>query len=94
VRASGIHDGLPLGKATHAVCPNRNRTRAVDSGAPLPFHPAMADGPTITEAKQREQEARAERLARALRANLGRRKEQLRARRTTEKPPSPARPPT
>jgi len=72
-------------------------SHAVDSGAPLPFHPAMTDGPpitpTISPAKEREHEARAERLARALRANLGRRKEQLRAREAPKAPPSPAKPP-
>jgi hypothetical protein len=53
----------------------------------------MADGPTITPAKEREQEARAERLARALRANLGRRKEQSRAREVPKPLASPAKPP-
>jgi hypothetical protein len=57
----------------------------------------MTDGPTITETKRREQEARARRLAEALRANLGRRKEQLRAREAPDPPPpappSPAKPP-
>jgi hypothetical protein len=53
----------------------------------------MADGPTITTAKLREQEARAERLARALRANLGRRKQQSRAREAPKPLPSPAKSP-
>jgi hypothetical protein len=53
----------------------------------------MADGPTITSTKQREQEARAKRLAKALRANLGRRKEQSRAREAPKPLLSPAKPP-
>ncbi|HEX3863228.1 MAG TPA: hypothetical protein VHY35_16200 [Stellaceae bacterium] len=39
----------------------------------------MTDGPHLTPSKRLEQAARAERLARALRDNLHRRKEQTRA---------------
>ncbi|HEY1795378.1 MAG TPA: hypothetical protein VGG57_04610 [Stellaceae bacterium] len=53
----------------------------------------MADGPTITEGKRREQAAREVRLAKALRANLARRKEQVRARETPDEAAGPAKPP-
>jgi len=52
----------------------------IDSGARLPFHRLMADAPRLTRAKRTEHAARDERLARALRENLRRRKEQARAR--------------
>jgi hypothetical protein len=52
----------------------------IDSGARLPFHRLMADAPRLTGAKEIEHAARDERLARALRENLRRRKEQARAR--------------
>jgi hypothetical protein len=42
--------------------------------------PAMPQDPRLTDAKRAEQGARAERLARALRDNLRRRKEQVRER--------------
>lgn len=51
----------------------------IDSRTSLKLHPAMADSPRITEAKRREHAGRAERLARALRENLRRRKAQARA---------------
>lgn len=42
--------------------------------------PAMTDAPRLTSAKKQEQAAREARLAKALRDNLRRRKEQARAR--------------
>jgi hypothetical protein len=51
----------------------------IDSGARLPFDPAMGDSPRLTPRKRIEQSERAERLARALRENLHRRKAQARA---------------
>jgi hypothetical protein len=51
----------------------------IDSRTRRPFDPAMADSPRLTTAKRNEQAARAERLARALRENLHRRKAQARA---------------
>ena len=61
------------------VCP-RGLPTAIDSGMRLPFHRPMADTPCITREKRMERVARDERLARALRENLRRRKEQARAR--------------
>ncbi len=58
----------------------RGLPEKIDSGARLPFHLRMADAPQITPARRIEQAARDERLARALRENLRRRKEQARAR--------------
>ena len=55
----------------------------------------MDPGPDqITRAKQAEREARAARLAKALRDNLTRRKEQLRARHSGPDNPAPAGGPT
>ena len=65
----------------------------IDSRARLPFDPAMADSPRLTAAKRDEQAARSERLARALRENLHRRKAQARAKEGHERagPAPPAR---
>jgi hypothetical protein len=56
----------------------------IDSRAQLPFDPAMADSPHLTRPRRDEQAARAERLARALRENLRRRKAQARAKQGQE----------
>lgn len=63
----------------------------IDSRVRLRFDPAMADSPRLTAAKRDEQAARAERLARALRENLDRRKAQARAKQGQERagPASP-----
>ncbi len=53
----------------------------------------MVDAPRLTPAKQPVRSARAERLARALRENLRRRKEQGRARELRAAELDPARPP-
>lgn len=64
----------------------------IDSRTRFPFDPAMADSPRLTIAKRDEQAARAERLARALRENLHRRKAQARAKESRDQagpaPPS------
>ena len=64
----------------------------IDNHEQLPFDPPMSDSPRVTAAKQNEQAARAERLARALRENLRRRKAQARAKEGREQagpaPPS------
>jgi heme oxygenase len=51
----------------------------IDSSERFPFDAAMADSPCLTANKRAEQAERAERLARALRENLHRRKAQARA---------------
>jgi hypothetical protein len=51
----------------------------IDSPARFPFDAAMVDSPRLTANKRAEQAERAERLARALRENLHRRKAQARA---------------
>lgn len=51
----------------------------IDSRSRLPLDPAMADSPRTTPAKRAEHAERTERLARALRENLLRRKAQARA---------------
>ena len=63
----------------------------IDSRAHLPFDPPMADSPRLTIAKRAEHAARTERLARALRENLHRRKAQARAKEEQERsdPSSP-----
>ena len=57
----------------------------IDSRARLPFDPAMVDSPRLSGAKRDEQAARSERLARALRENLRRRKAQARAKEGQER---------
>ncbi len=51
----------------------------LDSGAELLLHRHMKDAPDLSPRKQAERAARDERLARALRDNLQRRKGQARA---------------
>ncbi|HEX5320414.1 MAG TPA: hypothetical protein VFW46_14725 [Stellaceae bacterium] len=53
----------------------------------------MTDGPHRTEAKKAELAAREARLAKALRENLARRKEQSRARRSPKPSAPPEKPP-
>jgi len=49
--------------------------------------PVMPEGPALTRAKQAARAAREQRLAEALRANLRRRKEQVRGRATDRTEP-------
>jgi len=53
--------------------------RRLDSSAALPLHCGMSEPPRITPKKSLERAAREARLAKALRENLVRRKEQKRA---------------
>jgi len=67
----------------------------IDSAAAIPSHRLMDPGPHhISRAKEAERAARAARLAKALRENLTRRKEQLRARQSGPDNPAPAGSPT
>ena len=63
----------------------------IDSPAWFPFDAAMGDSPSLTANKRAEQAERTERLARALRENLHRRKAQARAKevRDADEPAQP-----
>ncbi len=80
-RRHGIHDAPCIGKAGRRIGARGDLAAAIDNAVAVPFHRPMADRPAITPAKQAERQAREARLAKALRENLQRRKEQMRARR-------------
>ncbi len=61
----------------------------LDSGAGLLLHRGMSEGPNLTRRKAAEHAMRDERLSKALRDNLRRRKEQVRGRGGAAKPEAP-----